>query len=411
MNIIASKVAGHHRRSRADRGGGSRAVGTVERTVLPCQRALFELEAGVTYLNSANLSPQLRSVAQAGAVAVRRRSAPWTIAARDWFAGPEALRELAARLMGASPEGVALVPAVSYGVAVAATNIPIRKGQNVVLLADQFPSNVYAWRLRATEVGGHVRTARRDPAGAWTDAVLDAVDPDTAVVAVPNCHWTDGALVDLVAVGARARAVGAALVVDASQSFGALPLDVGAVQPDFLVSVGYKWQLGPYGLAYLYVSPRWRESGRPLEASWLTRAGAEDFANLVRYTDALRSGARRFDMGGYPQFVLGPMAAAALAQLQAWSVERVAATLRRLTDVVAAEAEAMGCAVLPTEHRVGHMLGVRRAGGLPPGLADGLRRSRVFVSVRGDAIRVAPHMHNEEADVRRFLSVLRRSLH
>ena len=248
---------------------------------------------------------------------------------------------------------------------------------------------------------------QKGPSDAWTDAVLDAVDEDTGVVAIPNCHWTDGSLVDLAAVGEHARSVGAALVVDASQSFGAYPLDIARIQPDFLVSVGYKWQLGPYGLGYLYVGSKWREIGQPLEASWLTRAGAEDFAALVDYVDDYRPGARRFDMGEYPQFVLAPMAFAALSQLLDWGVARVQATLSRLTGLIAEEAEAMGCSVLPAKMRVGHMIGVRIPGGIPKMLAGRLAEERVFVSVRGDVLRIAPHVYNDESDAERLLAVLR----
>ena len=177
-----------------------------------------------------------------------------------------------------------------------------------------------------------------------------------------------------------------------------------------MVSVGYKWQLGPYGLGYLYVGPKWREAGQALEASWLTRAGAEDFNALVDYVDDYRPGARRFDMGEYPQFVLAPMALAAISQLLAWGVESVEATLGRMTALIAAEAEAMGCSVLPGNKRVGHMIGVRLPGGIPEALPKRLAEEQVFVSVRGDSIRIAPHVYNGEADAGRLLAVLREFL-
>lgn len=374
---------------------------------LPPQRDLFNLPEGVTFLNCANMSPQLRTITAAGTQAVRQKEAPWEISAPDWFSGAEALRIAIARLLGTDAAGVALVPAASYGIAVAAANVPIQRGQNIIILSEQFPSNVYAWRDLAKASSAEIRTVRKGVDDAWTDAVLDAMDESTAVVAVPNCHWADGALVDLSAVGKRARAVGAALVVDASQSLGAYPLDVGDVQPDFLVSVGYKWQLGPYGLGYLYVAPEWRERGRPLEASWLTRSGAENFAALVDYVEDYRPGARRFDMGGYPQFILAPMALAAISQLLHWGVGRVQATLRKLTKIIAQEAVALGCSVLSADRRVGHMLGVRLPSGIPEALLQRLAEERVYVSVRGDAIRVAPHVYNRGEDAERFLSILR----
>lgn len=371
---------------------------------LPSQRHLFDLPDEVAYLDCAYMSPQLRSVTEAGLAAVRRKAAPW---ATEWFTDAEGLRAAAARLMGAAADEVALVPAASYGIAVAAANLPVGRGQNVVVLDEQFPSNVYAWRDRAREAGAELRTVRKGPAEAWTEPVLAAIDESTAVVAVPNCHWTDGALVDLVAVGERARAVGAGLVVDASQSFGAYPIDVGAVRPDFLVSVGYKWQLGPYGLGYLYAGSRWRREGRPIERSWLARAGAEDFSKLVGYVDEYRPGARRFDMGEYPQFVLAPMARAGLEQILAWGVDRIQATVRRLTDRVAQGARELGCAVLADDRRVGHLVGLRFPQGLPPRLRERLAEERVHVSLRGDSIRVAPHVYDGEEDVDRLLAVLR----
>ncbi|MFW6084898.1 MAG: aminotransferase class V-fold PLP-dependent enzyme [Gemmatimonadota bacterium] len=373
---------------------------------IPPQRALFDLPEGLTFLDCANMSPRLREVAAVGIEAVRRRE-PWNTRPSDWFTGAEALRAAAATLHGADPDGIALVPAVSYGIAVAAVNVPVKRGENVVLLDEQFPSNVYAWRARADREGATVRVVRKAPSDGWTEVVLEAIDADTAVVAVPNCHWTDGALVDLVRVGARAREEGAALVVDASQSLGAYPLSVEEVRPDFVVSVGYKWQLGPYGLGYLYAAPGWREAGRPLEASWLTRAGAEDFAGLVEYTDDYRAGARRFDMGEYPQFVLVPMALAALSRIIEWGVANIQATLRRMTDRIAEESKVLGLAVLPAERRVGHLIGIRFPGRVPPRLPGRLEQERVHVSVRGSAIRVAPHLYNDEADIERLLAVLR----
>ena len=375
--------------------------------MLPSQRELFALPSDVAFLNCANMAPQLRAITEIGIQAVKRREAPWTLDSYEWFGQAEELRSAVASLMDADAEGIALVPAVSYGVAIAAANVPLAAGQNVVVLDRPFPSNVYAWRELAARSGAELRTARKDAADSWTEAVLDAIDDDTAIVAVPNCHWTDGALVELGRVGERARAVGAALVVDASQSLGAYPISVRELQPDFLVSVGYKWQLGPYGLAYLYVAPKWRERSRPLEASWLTRAGAEDFSSLVDYVDEYQPGARRFDMGEYPQFILLPMALAAIRQLLEWEPRNIQATLAGLTALIAREASSLGCAVLAPDRRVGHMLGIRFPTGIPAELPGRLADARVYVSVRGDAIRVSPNVYNGEDDALRLIEVLR----
>jgi selenocysteine lyase/cysteine desulfurase len=377
--------------------------------LIPSQRDLFDIPNGVTYLNCATLSPQLRSVTAAGMESVRAKASPWGITPPDWFSGVETLRGLAARVLETDAESIALVPSVSYGIAIAAANVRVERGQSIVLLHEQFPSNVYAWRELARRKEAMVRTVQRGagqtPVGGWTEALLETIDANTAVVAVPHCHWTDGSLVNLVAVGEKAHSVGAAFVVDASQAVGAYPVDLSTVQPDFLVTVGYKWLLGPYSVGYMYVSPHWRANGTPIEQSWLSRKGSDDFASLVLYQDEFRSGARRFDYGECSNFVLVPMAIAALRQVLAWGVVNIQHSLSGLTAIIAREAASLGC-VVPSE-RVGHMIGVRFSGGLPDQLGRKLADERIYASTRGNAIRIAPHLHNDEADVERLFRVLR----
>jgi selenocysteine lyase/cysteine desulfurase len=372
----------------------------------PAISKMFEIPESVTYLNCANMAPQLRLVTAAGLDAVRRRTAPWAQSSADWFTGAEELRTLAGQVMRAQASHVALVPAVSYGIAIAANNVTVERGQSIVIVEHEFPSNVYAWRELAKRRDARLLTVLRHPASAWTEALLQTIDEETAVVSVPQCHWTDGSSIDLIRVGERAREVGAALVVDASQSLGASPLDLDRVQPDFLVSVGYKWLLGPYGLGYLYVAPKWHENGSPLEQSWLARRGSEDFAGLIDYRDEYRQGARRFDMGEFPQFVLAPMASAALRQILAWGVGTIEHTLARLTDDIAQRAATAGYEVLPYEQRCRHLIGIRLPGGVPASLPAALAAAGVYVSVRGDFIRVAPHLYNDGSDIERLFAVL-----
>jgi selenocysteine lyase/cysteine desulfurase len=317
----------------------------------------------------------------------------------------DALRGLFARLVGADADGVALVPSVSYGMAVAAANLRVREGQRLVVLAEEFPSNLYPWRELARRARADVVTVARPEDGDWTRSVLAEVDARCALVALPHCHWTDGSWVDLARVGARAREVGAALVVDGTQSVGALPLDVGTVRPDFLVAAGYKWLMGPYSLGYLYVAPQHRE-GTPLEHNWLMRQGSEDFSRLVDYRDAYQPGARRFDVGERSNFQLVPMAAAALEQLLAWGVEDLQRTLRALTERIARGAAGLGLEVAPEAHRAGHLIGLRRRGGYAPAVARRLAARDIHVSVRGDNLRVSPHLYNTPEDVDRLLAAL-----
>jgi selenocysteine lyase/cysteine desulfurase len=376
---------------------------------LPLQRDLFEIPEDVTYLNCANMSPQLRAVSAAGVDAVALKKSPWKIKPSDWFAGAETLRELAAQIIDTTEESIAIIPSASYGIAVAAANVPVERGQSIILLHEEFPSNYYAWKELARRRDANIRLVKKGGDGAWTQAILEAIDETAAVVSVPNCHWTDGSLIDIETVGERARSVGAALVVDASQSLGVYPLNIKKVQPDFLVSVGYKWLLCPYTISFLYAAPKWQKTGRPIEYSWMTRAGSEDFSRLIDYkNDEYRAGARRFDMGEFSNFVLVPMAIAALRQILEWGIENIRHTLSALTALIAEEAARSGCLTLPASGRVDHMIGVRLPKGLPLAMAERMAEAKVFVSIRGDAIRISPYLYNDGKDIEKFFYVLRK---
>ncbi len=371
---------------------------------LQSQSHLFDIPGDVAYLNCAYMPPLPRTVRDAG-----RRflddSTPWGITPRDFFEPGDRLRIAVAELIGGDADGVAFVPSVSYGIGVAARNLTVGPGRTVVMLDEEFPSDVYPFRAKLAAEGGEFVVVPRPRDATWTQGIVDAIDERTAVVIAPNCHWTDGTAVDLLAVGQAARAVGAALVIDVSQSLGAYPLNVREIRPDFMVSVGYKWQMGPYAFGYLWASQRHR-SGSGIESTWTGRKGSDDFNRLVDYTDELREGARRFDAGEWSNFILLPMAAAAIDLISEWGPTRVSTSLAVLTARVEEGARRLGLDPVPAAHRLPHMLGVRFPKGEPPGLRERLAAERVFVSLRANAVRVAPHLYNDASDVDRLLNVL-----
>jgi selenocysteine lyase/cysteine desulfurase len=376
---------------------------------IPCQRHLFDLPEDVAYLNCAYMSPLLKRAAAVGAAAVGRKLRPWQIRAEDFFADSERARGLFAWLLGARADDIALVPAASYGLALAAANLPVAPGERILVLAEQFPSNVYTWRALGARTGAEVVTIARPADRDWTGAVLAGLDQRVAITALPHCHWIDGGLLDLAAIAARCREVGSALVVDATQSLGALPLDLAAIRPDYLVCPGYKWLLGPYSLGYLYVAPQHRD-GRPLEQNWIARRGSEDFARLIDYQDAYQPGARRFDVGERSNFALVPVGIVGLEQLLAWRPERIAATLAAKTTAIADRAALLGLSSTPSHLRAGHYLGLRFPRGAPRDLPERLAAERVYVSLRGDSLRVTPHLYNHDADIDRLFAVLEGAL-
>ncbi|GIS88762.1 MAG: hypothetical protein CM1200mP18_14720 [Gammaproteobacteria bacterium] len=173
--------------------------------MLDCQRHLFDIPDDVAYLNCAYISPLLNAVRDAGIAGTQRKSHPWEIFPRDFFTDAEEARGLFAELIGATANDVALGSAASYGTATAARNLPVQPGQRILVLQDQFPSNVYSWHALANESDGTILTLQRPQDDDWTRSVLEALDERVAIAALPHVHWTDGAMLDLVRIGARCR--------------------------------------------------------------------------------------------------------------------------------------------------------------------------------------------------------------
>lgn len=372
--------------------------------IIPCQRFLFDIPEEVAFLNCANLAPSLKSVRAAGEMGVARKSTPWMITSDNFFDESEILRNLVATLIGTSSQNIAIIPSVSYGIATAAANLHLDQGKHCLILGEQFPSNAYAWLEKDTQNPSSVRTINRPEQGSWTDAVLAGMDDQTGLVALPHCHWTDGSLLDLEAIGEQCQNLSIPLVLDVTQSLGALPLNLDKVKPAFMIAAAYKWLLGPYSMAFMYVDPAYH-GGIPLEKNWITRQGSRNFAGLVNYTTELVEGAVRYDMGQRSNFALQPMAIAALEQILAWEIPAIQASLRALTDLMVDHAKTLGFQP-GTETRAGHLLGIRREEPLPQDLISKLAEQNIFVGARGNALRLSPHLYNHEGDVHRFFNVL-----
>lgn len=391
--------------------------------MLDCQRGRFQLPPDSHYLNCAYMAPMAAEVEAAGHEGLRRRRDPSRIPPASFFTESDAVREPFARLVGADdPERIAILPSVSYGMATVARNLELEPGQVVVVTGEQFPSNYYAWSRLARERSLEVRTV--EPPGeldgraaAWNRALLEVIEglgDRLGAVALPHVHWSDGTVFELEAVGALCRRQGALLVVDGTQSVGALPFDLGRIRPDALVCAAYKSLLGPYSVALAYFGERF-DGGRPLEDSWIARMGSEDFANMTSYREEYRAKALRYDMGERSNHVALPMLRVALQLLEELGPSRIQEYCRELVREPIERCRAAGWWIEREEHRASHLFGLRRAeGGLSSAELERLRRElaarRVFVSIRGSAIRVAPHVYNDRADLEALVDALEAAL-
>jgi selenocysteine lyase/cysteine desulfurase len=381
--------------------------------MLNCQKNNFDLEPGVHYLNGAYMSPLSNRVEAAGLEAVSRKKRPYLITPEDFFTDVKRLKSLFAQLVNApKAEQIALIPSASYGIATVAKNLSTHSGQNIVVLDAQFPSNLYSWRELAKERQLQITTVAypaelTEHRGAeWNQRVLESIDRQTVMVTMAHVHWANGSRFDLAAISARCKEVGAKLVIDGTQSVGALPFDVQALGVDALICAGYKWLMGPYALGYAYFSETFQD-GKPLEENWIARKNAEDFRGLVDYQDEYQHGATRYDMGEKSNFIHVPMAIEALSQLLDWGIDNIQAYCQQLTAQAVDTWRQHGYWVEDPQWRGGHLFGIQVPAGMPAeSLLNCLKERQVFVSVRGDFVRISPNVYNDAADIEVLTEVL-----
>jgi len=368
-------------------------------------KILFELPEDVTYLNAAAQSPLLKTSHAAGIDGLNRKYQPWAFDAEQPPLEAEHLRGLFGDLIGAQAKDIAIVGSTAYAIATAASNLELGAGQVVVVLEQQFPSDYYVWRQLADTQGGRLTVVPRPPDGNWTTAVLERLDRNTAIASLPPCHWTDGGSLDLAVIGRQCRELGIALVVDATQVVGAMPLDVGEIQPDFLACSAYKWLLCPYTLGFLYAAPH-RQSGTPLEFHRWNHGDPVAVVTKMNYAKDFSIGARRYDMGERNNLINLPMALVAIEQVTEWTPAVVQETLSSLTEMAAEAARKRSWQVPPDDHRVSHFIGVTPPNGLPADLLPKLAAERVFISQRDGGLRISPYLYNEADDIARLFEVL-----
>ncbi len=381
--------------------------------MLPCQRAAFDIPADIAYLNGAAFSPIPTSVRLAGEAGIGLKVAPWRIHWPPNVALVEEARALVASLVNATADDIAIGGAASHGVATACANLSAKPGERVLVLEAEHASLALGMARFAAEHGAVLETIDRPADRDYTATVLAAIErPGAARVAVAGLspsHWSDGTAIDMQPVATALRRQGSALILDATQAAGVTALDVQALDPDFMLMPSYKWLLGPYGLAFLYVAAH-HHAGRPLEEHGSNRIAYDSALAAPAASFAMLPGARRFDRGERDVFITLPMAHAGLKLVTGWGQEAIAARLRMLTDRLAERLEAAGLTVAPRRLRVPHILGLA----LPPEQRDGLvaaaEADNIFVTIRQGMLRISPGVYNDEADIDRFANWLERWL-
>ncbi|WP_373520245.1 aminotransferase class V-fold PLP-dependent enzyme [Aquiflexum sp.] len=376
------------------------------------QKELFQLPEDIHYLNGAYMSPLLRSVEEAGITALIKKRNPTQITPADFFSDAEILRKNFGKLVNCPAEQVAIIPSASYGLTSAIQNLPKDNGTNALVVSDEFPSGYYAIEKWCQNNDKHLKVIKAPESMVgrgqeWNKQIIDSINDDTAVILMSSIHWTDGTLFDLKAIGKKCKAHNALFIVDGTQSVGALAIDVVSCQIDALVCAGYKWLMGPYSIGLAYYS-EFLNNGSPLEESWMNRSNAQKFSSLTKYVDDYSIGAGRYNMGEFSNFNLLPMLNAAIEQILKWDPSNIQSYCDQLSQPLVRYLNDNGFWVEVDDYRAKHLFGIVLPEGVDSQLAlQKFEENRIFVSVRGKAIRISMHLFNTDKDIASLIRVLK----
>lgn len=376
------------------------------------QKHLFDLDEKGIYLNGAYMSAQLKTVTEIGIENLIRKANPSSISPTDFFSHKKILKGRFAQLINApNSENIAIIPSVSYGIANAAKNLQLQRNDEIIVIDEQFPSHIYSWQKLADEKLAKIVSIEQpstfhDRGKVWNLSILEAINDKTAAVCICNVHWADGTKYNLKAIGEKARKHGAKLIIDGTQSVGALPISIKEYGIDVLVCGGYKWLMGPYSLGLAYYSDEFCQ-GQPIEENWMNRYNSEDFKGLTQYESNYKKGAERFSVGESSNFILVPMLSRAIEQILSWNPSSVQEYCKSITEEGISLLRAKGCFVEDAEYRGHHLFGVYLPNNLDQEtIKNRLNAENISVSYRGNAIRVSPHVYNTKDDFLKFVNCI-----
>ena len=330
-------------------------------------------------------------------------------AVSTWVDRVAEVRRLAATLIHAPfAEDVCFVPNTTWGVGIVAEGFPWQPGDNVVLAAEEYPSNQYPW-LNLKTCGVEVRTVASHGNRVDIDDVRSATDARTRVVAASFVQYASGFRANLDDLGEFCRSRGIFFFVDAIQGLGVFPLDVQRTPIDALSADGHKWLLGPEGAGIAYVRRDWIERLRPIGVGAHSVVRRHDYAH-IDYAPKPHAG--RYEGGALNVGGIWAMGASLNMLLEA-GIDAISRRVLELTDYLCDRAPAAGLEVfssrLPGDKS--GIVSLTTAGREPKDVFKRCKAAGVVVNVRAGRVRVSPHAYNTEAEIDRFLEAAKGAAH
>jgi cysteine desulfurase / selenocysteine lyase len=364
---------------------------------------------GVTYLNLAGQSPVPKKAIKALENAVEWKKFPQRIPDSAFFDVPNRVRAAIAKLIGAQPQEIALTSGASTGAAAVAYGIGWQPGDEVVTASGEFPLQYTTWRPMEEREGINLKVVGARDGFHTADDFIAALTRKTRLVSVSLVRFDNGSLIDSAKLASACHAQGALLLLDVSQSCGAVPMDVNAMGADFLVCAGYKWLLGPFGTGFFWAKNEHIGKLRPGPFYWMAAEGADNFSALAFADPKPAQAARRWDAAETANYYNLAALEAGLELVLRAGAQTVAEHNHKLIELLFSRLPVDRCVVASPRERT------RRG---PYGcfqartpertreLYDKLRKENVITSLREGKIRVSPYLYNNERDIDRLVAVI-----
>lgn len=354
------------------------------------------------------------AVAEAQEAIAWKRSPRHLVGAR-FHEVTDRLRRAVSRLVRVPPDDVIVTNGASYGLHLLANGLPLGAGDEVLLMAGDFPSNLLPWHgLEAKGVRVRELASRRGQPVIGPEEVAAALSSRTRVLCLSWVHSFSGHATDLTALGALCRERGVALVANTSQGLGGRVLDLSKLPVDAVVNVGWKWLCGPYGTGFCWLRPELREGLAVNRNYWLAAQTADDLEGGQGGARPARDlGARRYDVFGTASFFNVKPFTAAMETLLDLGPARIEAHDRALVDrlVDGLLDEPQGgrwCLLSPEtpEDRTPIVVFGHRDADRNRAVFEHLQKAGVDIALRRGKLRASPHLHNTPDDVDRLLEAL-----
>jgi selenocysteine lyase/cysteine desulfurase len=383
--------------------------------IMNCQKHLFSINEDVHYLNCAYKAPILKSAEKAAINALIKDRNPFNLKADDFFSDVNKVKIEFGKLINSSKENIALIPSTSYGFSSVLNNVKSSPGKTAITIKDEFPGSYFCLEKWTKKNNNNLKVISPSSTSHtvgenWNEQILDNINNNTSLVLMSSIHWMNGTKFKLKEIGERCKKFGAIFIVDGTQSVGALKMDINECNIDALVCASYKWLFGPYSMGLAYFSDQFA-NGSPLEESWMNRTNASNFSSLTDYDSNYQVKANRFDVGEKSNFLLMPILLEGLKQVNKWTVNGIQSYCNELTYPLLKNLSEIGIKFEEQKYFTPHLFSLNLPKKIDPiHLKANLEENNVFISLRGDFLRVSLNVFNNKNDIEKLIYVIKKTI-